>query len=149
MSIQAFGYHFDATRELVNDSGAPVRDGRDFLLALFNRTGGETGIVPKVNDLTAQPIAAAGSTIADATQLVIDWNYVGTVAPGAGVILLPLKPGNDIEVYNGGANAVKIYPPNTQSQIDALGNGVPFVLNSGKLRIFQCWTLSLFLSLGN
>lgn len=149
MSIQAFGYNYNPTRSLVDENGVPVRDGRDFLLALFNRSGGATGIIPKANDPFATPIIATGASIADAVMLVHDWNWVGTVAAGTGVQILPLKPGNDIEVYNGGANALHIYPPDAASQIDALGNGAAFILNSGKLRIFQCWTLNQFFSLGN
>lgn len=145
MSIQAFARNFNASSKLVDDNGIPIGDGRDFLLALFNRTGAGTGIVPKVSD----SLVATGASIADALGLITDWNLVGTVAAGTGVQILPLKPGNDIQVYNGGANALLVYPPSALIQIDALGNGIGFSLAPGKLRIFECWTLSQFISFGN
>ena len=146
MSIQGFSYNYDLRRKLVDQNGVPFQDGRDLLLALFNRTGAGTGIIPKVSPV---PLIATGSTIADALGLVTDWNLIGIVAAGTGVAIPPLKPGNDIEVFNGGANALKVYPFSSTAQIDALGNGAAFSLAPGKLRIFQCWTLSLLISYGN
>lgn len=149
MSIQSFGFDFSAQSNGLKffdpQTGQLTRIGSYFLLALWNRTGTGTGIVPKVSD----PLVAAGASIADALMLVTDWNLVGTVAAGTGVQILPLKPGNDIQVYNNGANALLIYPPDANTQIDALGNGVAFSLAPGKLRIFECWTLNQFVTYGN
>lgn len=143
MGIQSYGTAYDARRRLIDlRSGIPVDDGRDFLLALFNRTGAGTGIVPKVSD----PLVAAGATIIDALGLTGDWNLVATVAAGSGVQILPLKPGNDIQVYNAGLNNLSVYPPPNGSAIDALGVAAPYVLVPGKLRIFQCWSLTQFYS---
>lgn len=144
MSIQSFAYNYNPSRKLVDGNGVPFQDGRDFLLALFNRTGAGTGIIPKVTG----PLIATGSTIVDSLQLGSDWNLIGTTPLNSGVQLLPLKPGNDIQVFNAGANPLNIYPPGG-SQIDALAINSPLVLLSGKLRIFECWTLSQFFSLGN
>lgn len=144
MSIQRFARNFFGAGPFVNTDGALTVDASRFLLALFNRTGMGNGIVPVVSDL----LIAAGMTAADALQLTADWNLVATVAAGSGVQILLLKPGNDIEVYNSGANNLKIYPP-TGLQIDALGVDQPYVLAAGKLRIFQCWGLTQLYSLGN
>lgn len=144
MSIQSFGYLFVPTRKLVDQNGIPFQDGRDFLLSLFNRTGAGTGIIPKVS----APLTATGASISTALGLATDWNLVGTVPAGTGVQIMPLQPGNDIQVFNSGANALLVYPQ-ANAQIDALGNGVGFSLAPGKLRIFECWTLSQFVSYGN
>jgi hypothetical protein len=145
VSIQGFIYQFRPNSKLVDPStGIPIADGIDALNALFNRTGKGTGIIPIVSG----PLVAAGVDQSSALGLSNDWNYVATVTAGSGVQILPLKPGNDIEVFNAGANALNVYPP-TGSQIDALGINAPYVLNPGKLRIFQCWQIALFISLGN
>ncbi len=150
MSIQSFNYDFTA-EEVASfidpKTGALTKVGRYLLLALWNRTGQGTGIVPKVSPAVGQ-LTAIGSSIGDALGLVTDWNLVGVVAAGTGVQIMPLKPGNDIEVFNNGSNPLNVYPP-TGCQIDAMSVNAPYVLQVGKLRIFQCWTLSLYLSLGN
>lgn len=147
MSIQSFNYDF--TAEEVSSfidpkTGSLTKVGRYLLLALWNRTGQGTGIVPKVSD----PLTATGAAIGDALGLTTDWNFVATVPVGTGVQIMALKPGNDIEVYNAGANNLNVYPPVAFS-IDALAVNQAYVLTPGKLRIFQCWTLSQFISLGN
>lgn len=149
MSIQAFGTDFPSGNQPFLDpaTGLVDRTWRYVLLQLWNRTGQGTGIVPAVSE----PLTATGATIADALALTNDWNYFNTVAAGTGCLLLPLKPGNDIQVFNGGANALNIYPPTALDQIDALGAGSPYVLNAGKLRIFECWDFGplQFYSFGN
>lgn len=150
MSIQRFGQDLFAAGPFVDKAGVLTVTAARFVQSLFNRTGAGTGIVPKVTNLdTDGAVVATGATIGDAVQLTTDWNIVSTALAGSGVQILPLKPGNDIQVYNAGPNALKIYPPAADIQIDALGNGVPFSLAAGKLRIFECWTLNRFQSLGN
>lgn len=145
MSIQSYPYQYRQSAKLTDPkTGIPSSDGVDLILALYNRTGQGNGIIPSVSD----PLVAAGTTQATALGLAKDWNYVATVAAGSGVIILPLKPGNDIQVYNAGAHNLNVYPP-VGSQIDALAVNAPFVLGAGKLRIFQCWQIVLFISLGN
>lgn len=57
-------------------------------------------------------ISAAGTVQADATELKNGVNFVSTVAAGAGVILSSqLAAGDEQLVFNGGLNAVKVYPP--------------------------------------
>lgn len=147
MSIQSFGTDFPKTTILLDPNGNINKTWLYTLLQLWNRTGLGTGIVPVVSD----PLTATGTTLADALSLINDWNSFNNVAAGAGCVILPLKPGNDIQVYNGGANSLKIYPTTSQDQIDALGAGAPYVLASGKLRVFECWgnSPSQFYSFGN
>lgn len=151
MSIQAFLQNFDPRNPLVDpQTGIPTTNyGRALLLALWNRTGAGTGIVPKVTDvLNDGTLTATGATQADAFAVSADWNWFGTVPAGTGALILPLKPGNDIQFYNGGANSLKVYPP-VGSQIDALAVNAPFVLAAGKLRVFECWSMTQLFSFGN
>lgn len=149
MSIQHYPGQFIPTSPLVDKNGVPlVGYGKSFFLAIFNRSGMGNGIVPVVSD----PLIATGASIADALQLVKDWNDVETVGTGTGVAIaaaLKLQPGNDIWVFNGGANALAVYPSDPTVQIDALGAGTPYSLAAGKLRCFQCWSLTQFRSYGN
>lgn len=141
MSIQAFGFNFLGQQNLQfidPTTGRLTQDARNLLLALWNRTGRGTGIVPIVSD----PLTAAGASISDALQLTDDWNYFATVDSGTGCQILPLKPGNDIQVFNGGANLLLVYPPASTDQIDALGAGNAYSLAAGQLRIFECWDIN-------
>lgn len=150
MSIQAFQAQFSANTPLQfidPQTGVLTKTGQYLFLQLWNRTGQGTGIIPLVSD----PLTATGATIADALQLVKDWNFFGTVVAGSGCQILPLKPGNDIQVFNGGAHAINIYPPDTASKIDALGPAAAYSLAPGKLRVFECWAINpgQFYSFGN
>ena len=60
----------------------------------------------------ANAVSAAGSTYADATQLVADANLVTTVSNGQGVTLPSFEIGDVVFVGNGqGSNALLVYPP--------------------------------------
>ena len=56
-------------------------------------------------------LTATGTTSATALLLFNGLNVLGTVASGTGVLLNFTNPGTTQIVYNGGANAVKVYPP--------------------------------------
>lgn len=57
-------------------------------------------------------VTAAGTTQATAYPLVRDITFVSTTAAGSGVVLQSnLKSGDSIVVFNGGANALLVYPP--------------------------------------
>lgn len=143
--LNARNYQYRPNTPLVNtDNGHPFRDGIDFLLALFNRTGGGTGIV---NQVTPNAIQAAGSTIDDAASLTHDWNDVTTAAGGQGVQLPQgLQPGTDVTVANSGNHNLNVYPPDGASQIDANGAGAALVVAPGTKKTIQCWTITQFRS---
>lgn len=139
-------YQYRPNAPLVNSqTGIPMRDGIDLVLALYNRTGAETG---SPNQVTQEPVAAAGTTLATATMLTQDWNEVSPVPVGSGVSIpqAALVPGADIVVYNADANTLNIYPPDADVQIDALGAGNPYQLAAGASRTFRCWSPTLFRS---
>jgi hypothetical protein len=150
MSIKAIAAQFNARSALVDTAGIPsTAYANGFFTALFNRTGGGTGIVPVVSTPT---VTATGNAIGNAFQLTTDWNDIEAGAAGTGVAIaaaLNLQPGNDIWVFNGTATNKNVYPPNAQTQIDALGVGMPYILGAGKLRCFQCWQATQFRSYGN
>jgi hypothetical protein len=143
---------FNARSQLVEKSGIPsVASGRGLLQAVYNRTGGGTGIVNQVTPPTA-PLVATGASVVDALKLTADWNNVGETPAGAGVHIAPelnLQPGNDIWAYNNGTNNLNVYPPDADTEIDAGGAGQPYVLAPGKSRCFQCLTPTKFSSYGN
>lgn len=57
-------------------------------------------------------ITAAGtSSQANATALNTGNNMIGTAAANSGVRLPAGMPGDEVWVYNGGANTVNVYPP--------------------------------------
>ncbi len=102
--------------------------------ALFNRTGGSSGI-----PLTVGPaLVAAG--VGQSTALVLA-NDINEVLTGSGgVALASLQPGQLQIVYNGLGGNLNVYPVHN-GQINALGNDAPFVLGSGKTQFFICYKL--------
>jgi hypothetical protein len=128
---------------MTDTHGRHTKDARFFSLAMFRRTGGGTGIVPQVS-----PSLAATGTPADNEQALLhDWNVFDTVAAGAARKLPVLLPGQDVQVFNNGANAITLNP---QGQaIDGGAVNAPYVLAPGKTRIFQATAMNVLYSTGN
>lgn len=59
----------------------------------------------------ANNLTATGSSQATAVTLGADFNRFTTVAASTGCIIPPLNPGDTIQVFNAGANALSLYPP--------------------------------------
>lgn len=59
----------------------------------------------------ANSLTATGSTQATALALPADVNRFTTVAASTGAILPAMNPGDSMVVFNGGANALSLYPP--------------------------------------
>jgi hypothetical protein len=91
----------------------------------------------KLRVSTASP-AAAGSTVANATALTAQLNYV-TAANGAKGVVLPVAAaGESVEIINSvttAGNYLNVYAV-TGSQINALGSTVAFVLQPGQRALF-------------
>lgn len=64
-----------------------------------------------INGDAATGLTAAGTTQATALLLPAANNFVATAAASSGVILPPGSPGDEVFIYNGGANALAVYPP--------------------------------------
>lgn len=98
------------------------------LITLWNRT-----FLSAVN----VGIVAAGTRIDTATPLMGDWNEIGTVPVGSGVVCPTLNIGQEIVVINAGANALNVYPDPSYS-IDSLSQATPYVLAAGKMQELRC-----------
>ena len=90
--------------------------------------GMSAGMAKAVNGSIATGLTATGTTISDALDLSADTNVIGTCASGAGVQVFSAELGDSQEIYNGGANACKVYPDSSTAQFNALGNGNAFLL---------------------
>lgn len=79
-----------------------------------------------VTQLGATGLTATGTTISDALQLTAVFNNVTTTAANTGVKLFEPNGGCLMVVRNGGANALKVYPPNSSGSIngDTAGDAV-------------------------
>lgn len=92
--------------------------------------GFSAGAADAINGQTKASISAAGTTIADATQLTASTNLLSTVAAGAGVLLVNGMVNDEVEIYNGGANACKVYPPTSSQALNQLSVGTAVSLPS-------------------
>ena len=90
--------------------------------------GWSAGNAKAINGAIATGLTATGTTIADALALQADTAVLGTVGAGTGVSVPSAEVGDSVEIYNGGANALKVYPDSTSVQFNALGNGNAFQL---------------------
>ena len=84
-------------------------------------------------------ISAAGTTQGTATLLINGVNFLGTVAASSGVILQTSGVGTSQIVYNGGANAVSVYPP-VGFKINGLATNSAHVL--GTNTTCEYWTVT-------
>lgn len=64
-----------------------------------------------INGDVATGLVATGATQATALPLPAANNFVATAAASTGVILPPSSGGDEVFVFNGGANALAVYPP--------------------------------------
>lgn len=92
--------------------------------------GMSAGGAKAINGSIAMGLTAAGTVITDALDLSADTNVIATCASGAGVQVFQAEIGDSQEIYNGGANACKVYPDAATSQFNALGNGNAFLLGT-------------------
>lgn len=64
-----------------------------------------------IQGTVANTLTATGTVQGNAFALPADVNRFTTVAAGTGAILPAMNPGDEIVVFNGGANALLLYPP--------------------------------------
>lgn len=77
----------------------------------------------KIAGEASSAVTAAGTTIADATQLRTRFNYVSTAAASTGVKLPQTAIGGVVVVQNGGASDIEVYPPDTAQNFNAASAG--------------------------
>mgnify|MGYP001585226636 CR=1 FL=1 len=90
--------------------------------------GMSAGGAKAINGSIATGLTATGTVITDALDLSADTNVLATVSSGTGVQVFTAEIGDSQEIYNGGANAVKVWPDSSTSQFNALGAGNSFLL---------------------
>ena len=93
--------------------------------------GLSAGQVSAINGQIASGLTATGTTQGTALAISADINSFGTVASGTGAKLFAAMPGDSQIVYNGGANALTVYPP-TGARINgvAVNGGVALGTNT-------------------
>lgn len=105
---------------------------------LFGSGLGSLEVSAICNDVNAA-VSAAGTTQGTATELTNALNGLTTVAASSGVRLYAGSAGDSQIVYNGGANAVRVYPP-TGSRINGIPVNSPHILATST--VCEYWTLS-------
>lgn len=99
-----------------------------------------------VQGTVANGLVAAGTTQATALPLGADCCNFSTVASGSGCILPPMNPADQISVYNGGANALLVYPP-VGGQIKSLSVNAGYsVATATPLSYILCITPTLYVA---
>lgn len=90
-------------------------------------------------------LVAAGTTRADALQLVNQTNQLGTVASGTGAILPAAAVGDVCFVFNAGASAAKIYGAGSDT-IDGAAAATGVTLTNAKRAMFICVAAATWIS---
>lgn len=108
--------------------------------------GMSAGTAQALGGTVSAAMTGAGTVITDATALNASLNVFTTVASGTGAIAYNGSIGDSQVVYNGGANALKVYPPNSGSQkFNQITAGAAFTLpiNTGAVIVKVSSTLWL------
>jgi hypothetical protein len=89
-------------------------------------------------------LTAAGTTQGTAYEVTFAKNAFSTVASGSGAVLDSQAAAGDTQmIYNGGANALSVYPP-SGAQINALGSNQPMLLATNTACEFYCLSSTLW-----
>jgi hypothetical protein len=106
-------------------------------------SGLNTLTVASMTDV-ATGLTATGTDETDAYECTFAKNAFTTVASGTGAILdSDAAPGDTQMIYNGGANALTVYPP-SGAQINALGADNGMLLPIRTACEFYCLTTTLW-----
>ena len=106
-------------------------------------SGLNTLTVASMTDV-ATGLTAAGTTQGDAYECTSAKNAFTTVAAGAGAIMdSDAAPGDSQMIYNGGSNALSVYPPSS-AQINALAVNGAMLLPTNTACEFHCLSTTLW-----
>jgi hypothetical protein len=98
-------------------------------LALDIMKGGvSAGSAKAIGGTVITGLTATGTTITDALALTASINVVSTASASTGVKIPSMEIGDEIEILNLGANAVKVYPE-TGASINQLAASAGFLLS--------------------
>ncbi len=97
--------------------------------------GTSAGSAQAMNGRVGAGLTATGTIITDALDLLATVNVVTTVGAGSGVQLPSMMIGDQCEVYNNGANSLKIYPDQSTVAINQgiAGASVTLATNTGMM----------------
>lgn len=84
---------------------------------------------------TVSSIAAAGASAGNATAITSTFTYITTAASNTGVILKNAAAQPETVIYNGGLNAVKVYPATGEKINNGTATTGSFSLTNGKTAI--------------
>jgi hypothetical protein len=99
-----------------------------------------------IQGVTANTLTATGSTQGTALALPADVNRFTTVAASTGTILPPMNPGDEVIIYNGGANALSVYPP-VGGAINAIAANSPYsVATATPFCTVSCITATVYIA---
>jgi hypothetical protein len=99
-----------------------------------------------IQGTVAPGLTATGTTQAGALPLGADCCNFTTVPAGSGAILPTMNPGDQISVYNGGANALLVYPP-VGAQIKSLAVNAGYsIATATPLAYILCITPTLYVA---
>lgn len=115
----------------------------------ISRGGTSAMSAQAINGSVATGLTAAGTVITNALDLNATINVLSSVASGAGVQLYSMQVGDEMEVYNGGANQCLVYPDSATVAINQLsvGTGMVLPVNTGcKFRKVSATQIIAFLS---
>jgi hypothetical protein len=133
MRLSTFAHLFPGDHDQLHDrEGRLTMFGHGWHRALFDRTGGGSGIIPSV----VENLIAQGNTQLSALLLKDDWNHIATTAANTGVQVPHLQRGQEIYIANDGVSPLKIYPWGGW-QIDGLGVNAAYLLAAGKMQKFK------------
>lgn len=96
-------------------------------------------------DTVSNALTAAGTTRTDALALTSTINNVTTAGAGTGVTLPASAVGQAIVVFNGGANAIKVYGAGSDT-IDGVAGSTGVTLTNAKRAIFYCVAANTYIS---
>lgn len=104
-------------------------------------TGGVPGTAAAaIAGTVANSLTATGSTQATALALPADVNRFTTAAASTGTILPAMNPGDQVEIFNGGANALSVYPPVGGAINAVAANGAYSVATATPYAVVRCIT---------
>lgn len=100
-----------------------------------------------VEGTVANTLTATGTTQAAALALAGDINRFTTVGANSGAILPAMNGGDRMTVFNGGANALSLYPP-VGGQINAVGANTAYsIATATPMCLIVCVTPTQYLAM--
>lgn len=102
--------------------------------------------VAAIGNDVASALTATGTNQATAYSMTAADNEFTTVASGTGAILYAGTPGDTQFVYNGGANALLVYPP-SGSKLNGLATNAGALVPTATGCIFKCMSTTRWIGI--